>query len=80
MLKIFPMKTKSKRRRRYSMMELALLCGSHYDTLARSRRQGYCSRRLATLLEQVTGIDRDRWIVSGRGPSPWDEVIRRRGE
>jgi len=65
------MKTKPKK----SMMELAALCGVHVDTLHKSRRKGYCTQRLATVLQQVTGIPRLEWLETTKD-KPWKLVLK----
>jgi hypothetical protein len=65
------MKTKPKK----SMMELAALCGVHVDTLHKSRRKGYCTQRLATILQQVTGIPRLEWLDTTKA-DPWERVLK----
>jgi hypothetical protein len=64
-----------KQKPKKSMMELAALCGVHVDTLHKSRRKGYCSQRLATILQRVTGIPRIEWLDTDK-TGPWHKVLK----
>lgn len=56
-------------------MELAHKCGVYVDTIRRSRRQGYCTFRMAGLLAGVTGIPRQEWFCRMPGQrDPWELV------
>ena len=67
-----PMKIK----RKYTMVELAELCGVHPDTLYKSKRRGYCTWQVAGLLESVTGIKRIDWIIDYPTRSSWERVLK----
>jgi hypothetical protein len=57
-----------------SMMDLAIACGVHVDTLHKSKRQGFCSRKLSEKLEKATGLGFDKWYKFVPGVNPWARV------
>lgn len=61
-----------------SAMELAALCGVHIDTIYRSRRRRFCTYRMARILNQVTTIPVDDWVLPDKAPTdPWDRVLKK---
>ena len=67
--------TTMKTKRKYTMVELAALCGYHPDTLYKSRRRGYCTWQVANRLKEVTGVPLIDWI-STKAESSWVHVIK----
>jgi hypothetical protein len=60
-----------------TMMELAELCGVHVDTLYKSKRRKYCTRRMAKLLAQVTAIPMKAWLDPASAKTdPWERVLK----
>ena len=64
-----------KTKRKYTMVELADLCGVHPDTLYKSKRRGYCTFQVARRLEDVTGIMFIDWI-SKHADRSWERVLK----
>ena len=64
-----------KTKRKYTMVELAELCGVHTDTLYKSKRRGYCTWQVANKLHKVTRIPLIDWI-SDKADKSWARVLR----
>jgi hypothetical protein len=60
--------------KKMSAMELAHKCKVHVDTIYRNRRRGYCTWRMAGILESVTGIDRREWYTTDG--DAWHKVLK----
>jgi len=60
-----------------TMTELAAKCGVHFDTIYKAYRKRQCSHKLATTLNEVTGISRLDWLdpVSAKA-DPWERVLK----
>jgi hypothetical protein len=65
------------RNNKYTQTALAALCGVHFDTIHRARKNKRCSHNLATLLYKITGIPRSEWLdPASAKTNPWERVLK----
>lgn len=61
--------------RRWKVSVLAAELGVHRDTLDKARTKGTTSTKLARRLEELTGIDRRRFLYPSEFGDPWPEIV-----
>lgn len=58
----------------YTIPELAKALDEHPDVIYKARRNQAVSKRLAKKLEDLTGIQRIRWLYPDEFDNPWKIV------
>jgi hypothetical protein len=59
----------------YTMKSIAKELDEKEDTLRKARLRNAVSKRLAKKLENLTGIQRLRWLYPDEFGNPWDIII-----